>query len=360
MTKPVNKIAIISNSLGIGGAERFSGLLSSMLTQLGFEVHVIIVQNFVSFPYEGKLVNLEVICYHKFSIIKKLKKGLFLNSYLKKNKIDTIIDNRARNFLIRDIITYFIFKKTNQIYVVHTAIISMCFSKYKWVNQFLYGKADKIVCVAKSIENLIVEKFDLKNVTTIYNFVSLKEDLNDVTLNLPEHFFLYFGRLQENPKNLIFLIESFKKSKIFEKNYKLLLLGSGDSEILLQNKINELKLNNHILILPFTQSVSGYVKKAKATVLTSKHEGFPLSIIESLALGTPVISVDCESGPREIIKNEYNGLLIEPNNIDAFANALTIFVSNDTLYQNCKNNAKDSVAHLSLEKIQNQWLSILK
>ena len=73
MIKPVKKIAIISNSLGAGGAERFSGLLSIMLADLGFEVHVIIIENQVLFPFTGQLLNLGKTpkCY--FSIGNKIE-----------------------------------------------------------------------------------------------------------------------------------------------------------------------------------------------------------------------------------------------------------------------------------------------
>jgi glycosyltransferase involved in cell wall biosynthesis len=59
------------------------------------------------------------------------------------------------------------------------------------------------------------------------------------------------------------------------------------------------------------------VQNARFTVLTSHYEGFPMSMVESLALGTPVVTVDCNSGPREIVIDEYNGLLVENYNVKA-------------------------------------------
>ena len=69
--------------------------------------------------------------------------------------------------------------------------------------------------------------------------------------------------------------------------------------------------------------------------------------------------MDCHSGPREVIRHEYNGLLIENNNPQAFAQAMNQFIDDIVLYDFCKKNAAKSVEHLSLETISKQWESIL-
>jgi glycosyltransferase involved in cell wall biosynthesis len=82
--------------------------------------------------------------------------------------------------------------------------------------------------------------------------------------------------------------------------------------------------------------------------------------VESLAVGTPVISVDCETGPREIVQNKVNGLLVENHHPKALAEAMTLMITDENLYQNCKNNAQKSVEHLSLTTIAQLWQNLLK
>ena len=108
-------------------------------------------------------------------------------------------------------------------------------------------------------------------------------------------------------------------------------------------KIKSKNLKDFVQLLPFQKDIVPYIQNAKATVLTSHFEGFPMSLVESLAVGTPVISVDCETGPREIVKNNVNGLLVENHNPKALAEAMSLMIEDKNLYQNCKNNAKKSV-----------------
>ena len=103
-----------------------------------------------------------------------------------------------------------------------------------------------------------------------------------------------------------------------------------------------------------------YIQYAHCSILTSHFEGFPMSIVESLATGIPVISVDCETGPREIIQNKHNGLLVRNNDENALAKAISDMISDKDLYETCKNNAQKSVEHLSLTNIAEQWKQLLE
>ena len=71
-----NKIAIISNSLGLGGAEKFASLLSHILTNSGYEIHNIIIEDVIKYPVSGKLVNLGAEKNKDISVVRKFKKGL--------------------------------------------------------------------------------------------------------------------------------------------------------------------------------------------------------------------------------------------------------------------------------------------
>jgi N-acetylgalactosamine-N,N'-diacetylbacillosaminyl-diphospho-undecaprenol 4-alpha-N-acetylgalactosaminyltransferase len=94
--------------------------------------------------------------------------------------------------------------------------------------------------------------------------------------------------------------------------------------------------------------------------MASKFEGFPMVIIEALSCQLPVVTWDFNSGPSEIIKNMENGILVENYNKEKLIEAMNLFVTDNNLYLQCKENASSSVKHFSLENIGNEWLKVFK
>jgi len=83
-------------------------------------------------------------------------------------------------------------------------------------------------------------------------------------------------------------------------------------------------------------------------------------LIESLSFGIPVVSVDCKSGPKEVVQNEMNGLIVENHNPKALAKAFNHLIEDEQLYRHCKQNAKKSVEKFSADIISKSWLNLLK
>ncbi|MET0760419.1 MAG: glycosyltransferase [Flavobacterium sp.] len=359
MNASKTKIAIISYSLGGGGAERFGGLLSCILNDLGYEIHNIIITEKVDYDYCGILYNLGEICKNETFLTGKIKKGILLKRYLQNQKIDIIIDNRSRNVFLREWFTKWIYGKRKTFYVIHSYNLKNYLPDSVFLAKLLYKKAEKLICVSKAIEAKVKEKYNFKNTIAIYNPIDLTQIKTQNTIEVPEKFILFYGRLEEKVKNFSLMLEAFSISKIYEKGYKLLIMGNGPDADFIQKTIAKFNLDDAVKIIPFQNNPFGYVKKARFTVLTSHYEGFPMSIIESLAWGTPVVSVNCNSGPAEIIVNEQNGLLVENYNSNALANAMIRLAEDDNLYHICKENASKSVEYLSLENISKQWQQIL-
>ena len=359
MDIPKTKIAIISHSLGGGGAERFAGLLGFMLSDIGYEIHNIILTEIQDYDYAGSLLNLGKLGKAKPKWKRKFYKGFLLHQYLKVNNITTIIDNRPRNFQLSEWLTRQIYSNRKVYYLIQNYNLKNYLPENVPLAKLLYGKATKIVCVSQAIEEQVQKKYHFKNTIIIENPVSLSVSKNVLSAELPEKFILFFGRFDDKAKNFSLMLEAFWQSEIFNEGYLLILMGDGPDINFIKAEIEIRQLQPFVKILPYQHSPFAVVQKARFTVLTSHFEGFPLSIVESLANGTPVLAVDCNSGPREVIQNEQNGLIVENYNPDALATAMQRLVNDEMLYENCKKNAAASVVRFSTESIAKKWDKLL-
>lgn len=357
MDNAKTKIAIVSYSLGGGGAERFAGTLSFMLEALGYEVHHVLVNHQVDYPYSGTLFSLEKQSQSSNGWQKKVKKGLLLHQYLKENQIEIIVDNRTRNHFWRELMCGFIYGHRTVYFMVHSFFLNNYFPESIFFSRWLYRRATRLICVSKAIESQVFQKYKFKNTVAIYNPVQ-QLDRSERALILPEKFLLYFGRIDKN-KNLPLLVEAYKESQVSALGYQLIILGDGPDHNIISDLIVKKGLTDSIQMHPFTKHPSAYIGRAQFTVLTSMYEGFPMSIIESLSLGVPVISVDCPSGPNEVIIDQYNGLLVKNYDVSALGQAIKRMATDKALFNHCCSNASESVAHLSVEKIAQQWKNLL-
>lgn len=354
------KICIVVTSLGGGGAERSSATLSEILFDLGYNVHIVSVLDDIQYPYKGRLLNLGELKAKNDSIVGRFKRLKIFKNYLKKHNFDCIIDNRTRiGFWKELVISRWVYKPKKVIYCVRSYNTNLYINPNKFLGKILYSSAYKIVTVALAIKEKLEKDYNFNNLSTIYNPIDLKpeETKNE---NFCGKYILFFGRLDDDVKNISLLLEAYSESILPRHNFKLKILGDGKDKSKLTEKTIDLNLKENVEFLGFKSNPYDVVKTAQFTVLTSRYEGFPRALIESLALGVPVVSVDCKSGPSEIVLNERNGLLVENYNMQALAKAMNRMVLDEDFYLHCRFNAKNSVAKLTKEEVGKQWQSLLK
>ncbi len=361
MTKAkAKKICIVVSSLGGGGAERSSALLSEIFYHLDFEVHIVTVLDKIDYPFKGELLNLGKLKAQDDSSLGRWKRLKVFKNYLKTHNFDYVIDNRTRfGWLKESIISKWVYTASKTIYCVRSYNTDVYIHPSKFLSKWLYGSAFKIVTVSQAIADKLKNEFGFKNLETIPNPIMEHPEIKDAHAEITEDFIIFYGRIDDDVKNISLLLKAYSKSILPKKNIKLKILGKGKDKTLLIQKTEELKVQNHVQFLDFSPDPFSLVQAAYFSVLTSHYEGFPRVLVESLALETPVVSVDCKSGPSEIVINEHNGLIVENHNVEVLVNAMNRMLEDKELYLHCKSNAKASVEKFSKAAIGAKWKTLL-
>lgn len=168
----------------------------------------------------------------------------------------------------------------------------------------------------------------------IYNSVDMHRVLvqaRDEVRNPLFHrnYMLAVERLEESQKDIATLIRAYAELKRRDiRNLPLLyVIGEGKSRQQLEEMIRQLQLEDEVLLLGFMQNPFPWMANAQLIVHSAKFEGLPTVLIESLMLEKLIISSDCPTGPREILKNGKAGVLVPVGNHLLFADAIQCLLS---------------------------------
>lgn len=150
------------------------------------------------------------------------------------------------------------------------------------------------------------------------------------------------------------LIQKHKKYK----DWNLDIFGQGEWHDMLQQMIERHGLQDNTHINRPTRDIGTEYAKSSLLVMSSNYEGFPMVMIEAMACGLPVVSFDFKCGPKDIIKDGINGLLVPNGNIDALAQAMIKIMDNDTYRKELSLNARQVVSTYSEEAVMSQWIRL--
>ena len=350
------KILVLHGHLSMGGEERVLLNVLRNLVELNYDVDLLITWNHKEnnlFENEiPKKVNYEFLfdSYNgKNKLIKEIYRIRAKTTYLK--KIEKKIKNEKYDIVIdysSNLLKYDNFDIKIPVFAwIHFSLTfgeKLTLEKTKKYKK-QYKKYSKIFAITRVMKEEFINKVEIdeKKVELVYNPIDLKliekkaENIEKKYENyLKQDYFLQVSRLtqQKQPEHLVDIYYKLKQSGIKEKLY---FIGDGEKKEIIKQKIKEYNLEDDIILLGQIENPYPFFKNAKLFVHTAKYEGLPTVLLESLALGTPVVSYDCPTGPRDILgKNSEYGELISLNDKDMFVEKVLELMNSKEKYEKYK------------------------
>lgn len=166
---------------------------------------------------------------------------------------------------------------------------------------------------------------------------------------------LAVGRLDAQ-KQFDLLLRAFSLISLKCSNWDLVVLGEGPLRHELETQIEHLGLSGCVHLPGKAGNVGDWYERADLFVMSSRFEGFPNALSEAMAHGCAVVSYDCDTGPRDLIRHEVDGLLVRPvGDVSALAGALCRLMEDDVLREQFANRSVEVRERFALSKISMMW-----
>ncbi len=311
------RVAIMLYRLKFGGAERVMLTLAEAFIKRGLIVDLVLLfydakgEFLASTPDGINIINLDAP-----GMLKAAKQ---LSHYIDRHKPDSIIANGDRCTMA----AYLARKRTSIqpriLTVVHNDLIgplSLVSPKHRFLAKikkipmsYIYPKLDKVVAVSNGVADSIAKflNYPRKAIEVIYNPIDIegirekaKEPTNHPWFDKKDRpIIISVGRLSPE-KDFPTLIKAF--ALLSEKTpARLVIIGEGLERPYLERLIEELGIGDSVALLGFQDNPYKFVKRADLFVMSSIFEGLPTVLLEAMAIGTPIVSTDCPSGPAELL-----------------------------------------------------------
>ena len=231
---------------------------------------------------------------------------------------------------------------------------------WEMLRRLAYGRLDQLVALTAPSAAWLRNHTRANNVTVIGNPISWPLPVQppvldpNTLLTKGRQRLIAAGRLVEQ-KGFDLLIEAFALLAPDFPTWDLIIVGEGPLRGSLEAQLARLGLQDRVFLLGSVGNIGAWYMACDLYVMSSRFEGFPNTLVEALACGLPAVSFDCETGPRDIIRPEIDGLLVPPGDVSALVSSLTVLMTNQALRERFAMRAVEARVRFSVDGIAGQW-----
>ena len=368
------RAVFIINSLTVGGAERVmcTFLASSASERADFEISLVLLDIEES-PYQLA----DWVEVHQLDSRGSLLRGIVaLLSLFRRLHPDVSISFLTRANLANVLVSAF----WRIPCIISERINTSTHFRDDWTGRLakvlvkaIYPRATRVIAVSAGVAQDLQSVFSVpeKKLVVIANPIDIPsiqaQSHEQAAIELDdEAYVMSMGRLVKS-KNFALLIEAFAQSGF---PGKLVILGEGPEREALLRKACDLGLRDRVLFPGFAKNPFALLRRAGVFVLSSSAEGFPNSLLEAMAVGIPVISTNCASGPSEILADcsraeidglwfaEY-GILVPTDSAELMAKALHAMTDSDLRLRYGKK-AAERARYFTVEKAKRGYWEVVR
>lgn len=321
-------------------------------------------------PFKGKYYTLAVKDYYAGTITKLI----YLQKLIKNISPDIIITYmNFTSFWIIPIL--YLFKINTPLIINVNSNPDSNFRKkfyFKYLMKFLFPlkKVTAVVPVSKELKMLLTQKYRINKlkIIPIYNGIDIEKikqkALEKIDIyenefnNLNIIKFITIGRLS-GEKGHKYLIEAF--TKVIKKipNSKLFIIGEGKARVQIEKMIQERNLNDSVFLLGYLHNPYRYISRSDIFVLPSLSEGLPYALIEALICKIPIISTNCETGPKEILENGEYGILTKVADSQDLAEKMISLAKDENARRNFSNISHKRIKAFEIKICIEKWIRLI-
>lgn len=323
------KIIHVIQSLVIHGAEKMLVDMALYQKKAGHDITVVSQYARWGNMYEEMLERAGIrVVYFGKPVGFNLRHMAELTKFIKKEEPDVVHTHlHAAIYLIP---YYICNKKCAKIHTVHSVATYEFGMVHRMMQRFAYAFLGEVpVSICKSVQETMKREYkSLKNPPIIYNSIVRSEF--DLPRSEHKNFVLINVASHTDVKNQSLLLNAFAKAVTKNNNIRLRLVGDGPNRRKLENQADDLGIKEFVEFLGIRHDVPHLLSKSDVFILSSDTEGLPLSILEALAAGLPIISTDV-SGSKDIITDSESGFIVPVGNCDEMAEKILLLAENKEL-----------------------------
>jgi len=357
------RVDLVITALECGGAERVMSLLANHLVEAGHEVRLLVLNPSGAFYPLDDRVHCRFLSSDQASsgsrvrwLAGVLRRLVVLRKALRQARPDVVI-----SFIeVANVWVLLAGMGTGLPVIVSERVYPPSHApdrRYRVLRRLVYPFARFVVVQTSAVARWAVSWLDAARVRVIPNPALAPPEAGssepEITLSRG-NWMVAMGRLVHQ-KGFDMLIDAFARLAVSLPDWSLLILGDGELRQALEQQVQRHSLTGRVVMPGIVQHPEEVLRQCDLFVLTSRYEGFPNACCEALATGLPVVAFDCPAGPRDIIRDGIDGLLIPPGDVAALTTALERVIQDKELRDRLAGRAGEIVERFAAEPILETW-----